>query len=318
MEAIKIDYSSSDTFYSCPLKYKLKHLDGWRSVHSSSAIRYGHAFHAGMNGYYSHIQEHGWTRDGAAVQRMIEFAHADFEEESKKGNYYPDYRTFENLVQLLTSYIDHFYEDHGFLKVIHTERAFQLLIKPTEKELTYYPHLKPFWFTGRIDMELELNGMVWTNEFKTTGWQLDTVAKELNRSPQVIGYAYAKDKIYHEPPEGCLVTIAYSNARKVKSGDYGKLSIDFRRIPQIYNQVDLEKWREHFISLAAQIQQAKEINHYPPRFQSCYKYGRCEFLALCEQSCQIEKASYHNFIQEEPWDVTKDVDEKDLMIKEEV
>lgn len=314
---LKVDFSSSDSYYACPLKYKLKHIGGWRKAYGNTALRFGSAFHAGMEGYYGYIAEHGWSRDGNAVQAMLENAYKDWKKETGERKFYPDYRTFENLVELMTKYIDHFYEDHDFLEVVHTERAFQLLIKPTEIDKVIYPDLEPFLFTGKLDLECILNGMNWTNEFKTTGWRLDQVVNELNRSPQVIGYAYAKNYVYKEPPEGCLVTVAFASARKVKSGDYGKLSLDFRRVPQIYNEHDLAKWRQHFISLVAQIQQSIRTGFFPPRFQSCYKYGRCEFLDLCEQACGIDEASFRDYEQEEPWDVTKEVAPEALMEGEE-
>jgi hypothetical protein len=190
-------------------------------------------------------------------------------------------------------------------------------MKPTAEDLARYPWLKAFFFTGKIDMECKLNGLHWTNEFKTTGWRLDKLIDELNRSPQIMGYAYAKDKVYTEPPEGCLVTAAFGTARAVKSGGYGKPSIDFRRVPQIYNKNDLQSWRDHFISLVAQIQYSRETNYFPPRFQSCYNYGRCEFLNICEQSCPIEDANFRGYVKEEPWDVTKEVSPEALIIAEE-
>lgn len=316
MSMLKIDYSSSNTYYECPLKYFLQHKEGWTSEFGSSALRAGSVFHAGMEGYYSYIKENGWSRDGGAVSRMLEYAAKDWERETGEKKFYDDHRTLPNIIEVLTSYIDHFYEDHGFVEILHTERAFQLQINPREEDLNHFPTLQPFYFTGKIDQEIKLNGMNWTNEFKTTGWRLDQVVSELNRSPQILGYAYAKNKVYQEPPEGCMATVAFFSARKVKSGDYGKLSIDFRRIPQIFNNEDLEKWREHFISLASQVQEAEKRNHFPPRLQSCYKYGRCGFLNICEQSCQVARASFRGYVQQEPWDVTKEVSPSQLMIAE--
>jgi hypothetical protein len=315
---LKVDHSSSNSYYSCPRKYKLAHIDGWTSVYGSTALRAGSTFHTGLEGFYSHIQKNGWTRDGKAIAQMIEYAAKEYEEESKDRQFYDDYRTLENVITVLTQYVDHFHSDHGFLEVLHTERAFKLLMQPSQEDLKNWPNLKPFYFTGKIDMECKINGLNWTNEFKTTGWRLDQVVNELNRSPQIMGYAYAKDRIYDEAPEGCFATIAFFTSRKSpKTGEYGKLTVDFRRVPQIFNSYDLSEWRKHFISLVAGIQNSIETNHFPPRFQSCYNYGRCEFLNICEQSCPIAKASFYGYKQEEPWDVTKEVSPEDVMEAEE-
>lgn len=315
-DLLKIDFSGTDSYYTCPLKYHLKQK-GWESQYGNTALRMGGVFHAGMEGYYTNIKENGWSRDGKAVQQMLEYAGKEWAERTGDKQFYEDHRTLPFVVDLMTRYIDYFYGDHGFLEVVHTERAYKLLIKPTKADLQRYPWLKPFWFTGKIDMECKLNGMHWTNEFKTTGWRLDQLIDELNRSPQIMGYAYAKNHVYNEPPEGCLVTVAFGTARKVKSGGYGKPSIDFRRVPQIYNEVDLKHWREHFISLAAQIQYSRNTNYFPPRLQSCYNYGRCGYLNLCEQSCDIEDANFRGYIQEEPWEVTAEVAPEELITAEE-
>ncbi len=316
-ELLKVDYSKSDTFYTCPLKYKLKHLEGWTTHYGSTALRFGGAFHAGMEGYYSYVRDHGWSRDGEAVKQMIEFASKEWVERTGDKQFYNDHRTLPLLIETMSQYINHFFADHGFLEVVHTERAFQLLMKPQNEDLKNYPSLTEFLFTGKLDLECMLNGMHWTNEFKTTGWRLDVVIDELNRSPQVMGYAFAKNYVFSEPPEGCLVTVAFAKANKLKAGGYGKPRIDFRRVLQIYNNMDLANWRKHFISLVAQIQYAHATNHFPPRFQSCYKYSRCEFLNLCEQSCTIEDANFHGYLQEEPWDVTKEVAPEELIEGEE-
>jgi len=311
-ELLKIDYSGSNAYYTCPLKYKLT-KEGWGLDKGFTALRFGSVFHAGMEGYYSYIQEHGWSRDGGAVERMIEFAGKEWVERTGEKNFYEDYRTLPLCIELMTRYVDHFFGDHGFLEVVHTERAFQLTMKPTAEDLKRYSWLLPFLFTGKIDMECKLNGMHWTNEFKTTGWRMDQVISELNRSPQILGYAYAKNHVFASIPEGCLVTVAFAKANKLKAGGYGKPRIDFQRVPQIYNEIDLQKWREHFMNLAAQIQWSILTNHFPPRLQSCYNYGRCEFLNLCEQSCNIEDASFRGYIQSEPWDVTKEVAPDELI-----
>lgn len=311
-ELLKTDHSGSNEYYTCPLKYWLT-KEGWKPENGGTALRFGSVFHAGMEGYYSAIMEFGWSRDGRAVERMIQFASEEWNKQTDEQQFYDDYRTLELCIQLMTRYIDHFFGDHGFLEVIHTERAFQLTMIPTDVDLSHYPWLESFYFTGKIDLECLLNGMHWTNEFKTTGWRIDQLIKELARSTQIMGYAYAKNHVFDEVPEGCLITVAFAKANKLKAGGYGKPRIDFARVPQIYNNVDLQQWRTHFMNIAAQIQYSIKTDHFPPRLQNCYAYGRCQFLNLCEQSCDIKDAHYRGYVQSEPWDVTKEVAPNELI-----
>lgn len=308
MEPSKIDYSISDTYYTCPRKYQLRYVNRVTSVYGSTAMRFGSCFHAAMEGFYSYVRDNGWQKDGKAVEQGINFAKAEWEKESEGFSFNEDYRTFPNLLDLFLKYLDHFYQDEVMLNVRYSERAFKLLMKPTKEDLTYYPWLKPFFFTGKIDQECQLNGMNWINEFKTTGWSLSKLRDELTRSPQIIGYNYASKHCCDVRPEGSLVTIAYCLSRKSRvTGNYGKLSIDFGRYPQIFNDYDLQDWRRHFISLVAQMQWSEEHDYYPPRFQNCFRYGRCEFLNLCEQGRPLKSCSYHGYQKGKIWDVTTEV-----------
>lgn len=318
MDILKLDYSKTDSFYQCPRKYWLKYVKLVTSTFGSTALRFGSTFHGAMEGYYSYIQEHGWKKDGKAVEQGIVFAKKEWEDESEDRIFHEDYRTFQNLLDVFLRYIDYFYQDEGMLGIKHTERAFQLLMKPTEADKKAFGWLVPFYFTGKIDQECTLNRADWLNEFKTTGWSLVKLKDELIRSPQVIGYAYASKKVYDVMPDGSLVTIAYATSRKSKkTGNYGKLTVDFARVPQMYNSHDLSQWREHFISLVAQVQLAHQTNHFPPRFQSCFNFGRCEFLNLCEQSIPLEKCSYYNYADGKEWDVTTEVNGEAVMYAEE-
>jgi hypothetical protein len=303
-----LDYSKGSTVNDCLRKYNLSHNQGWDSIYGSTALRFGSAFHAGMDGFYGYIAEHGWTRDGKALEQMIFFAEKDWKEESKEKTFFIDYRTFENLIILLSRYVDHFYNDEGFVKIFHTERAFKLLMKPTKEDKRNFPWLKPFYFTGKLDQECELNGARWINEFKTTGWSINQLKNQLQRSPQIIGYNYASRKCFDIKPEGNLVTIAYCTSRKSKATEnYGKLTTDFARVPMVFSDDDLALWRSHFIAIAARVQQATERNYFPPNISSCYNYGRCKYLNICEQPCSPEKASFNGYEKKPLWDVTKTV-----------
>ncbi len=316
MEKLKVDFTGSDRA-KCLRKYYLAG-QGWETLNGSTALRFGGAFHAGMEGFYSHIAEEGWKNDGKAVERMLVYAKNDWDKRTGENTFFSDYRTFENLSILLTSYLNFFYQDEGFLEVLHTERAFKLLMKPSEEDIRHFPWLKEFYFTGKIDSEIQLNGMNWINEFKTTGWRMDEIKKKLNRSAQIMGYNYASKKVYENSPEGNFVTIAFGTSRKSpKTGNYGKFSVDFARVPQIYNDIDLEDWRRHFIRAAARIQYAYDTDYFPPNFAHCYDYGRCEYLNICEQSRPFQEASMHGYVQKEPWDVTTEVPGSAVMEGEE-
>jgi hypothetical protein len=143
----------------------------------------------------------------------------------------------------------------------------------------------------------------WLLDFKTTGWYLDKVIQQANRSPQLIGYSYAGKKVLDFEPQGCLCSFAYTGSSKSKkTGNWGKIRNDFRRIPQLYTQGDIDAWKLSFIDTAREIEYAKEENLYPESFDNCFQYGACTYLKLCQQHVEYEKLNFDGFHLDR-WDV---------------
>jgi len=272
-----------------------------------------------MEGFYSHIAENGWTRDGKAIERAVQMAQVEWVRVSDKQEFWDDYRTLENCFKSLIAYVDHFAHDEGLMKVLESEKVFMLRMSPTAEETRLFPHLITFWFTGRCDLEVELSGRQWLNEFKSTGQSLALQASRLNRSPQVMGYNYAASRILKIIPEGSLITLHHLSAYKSKkTGLYGNPKIDFKRVPQVFFEEDLRNWRHHMMRAAQNVQLCIKADYFPMNLDSCYTYGACSYLSLCEQNRPVGEEILDNyFIDPDPWDVTTEVPEEDLVIVEE-
>ena len=303
---LKLDHTKRSTFDNCPRKYQNNYLRFIIPNKGSTALRYGIVWHSAMEGFYSHIHEHGWTRDGKAIERAVQMAQAKWVEVSDKQEFWDDYRTLENMLKSLISYIDHFAHDEGLMKILESEKVFLIKITPTLEEKRLFPYLEPFWFTGRCDLEIELSGRQWLNEFKTTGQALSVQASRLHRSPQVMGYNYAASRILKIIPEGSLITLHHLSAYKSKkTQQYGNPKIDFKRVPQVFFEADLRSWRHHMMRAAQNLQGCLLADYFPMNLDSCYTYGACTYLSLCEQNRPIGEEVLDNyFIDPEPWDVT--------------
>ena len=310
---LELDNSKRSQFTTCNKKYYYSYIRNLRPNQGSSALRYGITWHAGMDAFYNHIKENGWTHDGEAVKAALEAAKIAWEEESSKQTFYNDYRTLENYVQSLMAYVSHFNYDEGMLKVVKTERPFKLKMQlsPVEEDL-YFPLIayKGLAFTGKIDAEVLLNGRLWQLEHKTTGQALSVQKNRLHRSPQLIGYAYAGLRLNPEdPPEGGLVVLHHLSAYKSKvTGEYGKLKVQFERVPQMFTEGDFASWRLSFLNTAESILRNQERNFWPVQLDNCYQYGRCSFAPLCEQNAPLGEEILEGFYVTEPWEVAKGVE----------
>jgi hypothetical protein len=316
MEIPHLDNTKRHCFVECRRKYYLQYVKNLKTFYGSNALRYGLVWHAGMEAYYKNVQEKGYAKDGSALEDALKAMQTEWTETSAKESFYSDYRTLENCFTSLLQYVNHFHQDEMMLKVINTEEPFKIVMKPeTDAEYKLFKDLQEFHFTGKIDMEIELNGRQWINEHKTTGQPIDTQVARLNRSAQVMGYFYAKVRMQkgEKRPDGVLMTVHHLSARKSTArgneGNYGTPKIDFRRAPQIFSENDIEQWRASFMSVALDVQRETERNLWPMNHDSCFNYGSCPFLNICEQNSDIEDMwiDDQRYYEAEPWEVAKSV-----------
>ncbi len=305
---MELDNTKASCFRTCKRKYYWQHVLGLQSNYGSSAIRYGVAWHGLMEGYYDYIAQHGWTNKELAIHSALQKGKEKWDSESSKKMFLPDYRTFDSACKAFVHYLAYFNSDEEFLKIIATETKFKCPIVPKNylQEEILSQLGEDLIFTGRLDLQVEMNGLNWILDFKTTSQSLSIQGARLNRSGQLIGYSYAGKEILDFKPEGCMVSLAYVSAYKSrKTGEYGEISTDFVRIPQIYNERDHTEWLNSFVDTALGICRSIESGFWPMNFDSCYQYGQCGYTALCEQGDHPESAIAENY-HVDFWDVTKE------------
>jgi hypothetical protein len=307
METLILDNTKRAVFKQCKKKYLLSVINGWQSNYGSTALRYGVAWHGMQEGYYSWIVKHGWPK--TATERMealtqgLELGKKKWDKETEKKTFLEDYKSFNTAVDAFQNYLEFFQQDANAMKILQTEQVFQCPINPeTVEEDKLLSSLPPIIFTGRIDLVIEMDYATWLLDFKTTGWILSQVIQKANRSPQLIGYTYASKQILDFQVSGCILSFAYAGASKLKSGDYGSVRFDFRRIPQIYTGKDIQAWKFAFIDTCREIVFSMKEDSWPEGFDNCYQFGSCPYLKLCQQHVPYDKLDFTGFHQEF-WDV---------------
>lgn len=314
-----LDNTKRHCFTECRRKYYLQYVLNLKTFFGSTALRYGLVWHEGQDAYYTTIKEHGWEAAPLAMTKAFDAMKKEWVEYSAKENFRDDYRTLENCCASFVEYINHFIQDRETLKVLNTEEPFKVhMAVESDEEYKFFGSLRPFHFTGKIDAEVSLAGRNWINEHKTTGQPIDTQVGRLNRSAQVMGYFYAKLRMAQlagtQIPEGVLMTVHHLSARKStaagKEGMYGKSKVEFRRVPQILSENDILQWRRSFLSVALDVQNETERGLWPMNHDSCFNYGSCPFLGICEQNQDVDKDFWFDdtrYYIGEPWEVAKSV-----------
>lgn len=319
---LELDYTKRTTHISCPRKYQLQYINHIFSNKGSTALRYGSVWHKVLEGFYLTIAKKGWTALSEAISVAGGMGTASWAKETEKFSFYDDYRTLQNLMQSFVQYLNHYHGDEGFMEIVKPEQVFRILITPTEIEKRAFPDIQPFYFTGQIDLQVKLSGRNWIKEHKTTGWQMSKLSDQLHRSPQLMGYNYAAKYISTDgcTPEGSLVSIHYLSAYKSKvTGEYGKPKIDFSRVPQIFSNKDLALWRFSFVADAYEMQKHIADSVFPERHHSCYTYGACTYINICEQSRPMGQELLNGyFIDDDPWNVLKGKEDRVVKIEDDI
>lgn len=300
-----LDNTKRSCAQACLRKYYWQHIKGLQPEYGSTALRFGSTWHAILEGYYTHIMNHGWKNDGDALHAALKQGQEEWAKESEGRIFYDDYRTFENAAQLFLAYVNHYQFDMGMIDVIAPERVFRAEMRLTENDKTLFPLLASLtnvFFTGQIDMQLKMSGSKWIMEHKSTGQALTYQTQRLNRSAQIKGYSWASEEVLGFRPEGVLVSHAHCSSRKKKDGDYGKLTLDFARTPQVFSANDLEEWRVSFLAACEMIAQEHMRKLWPCNYDSCYQFGSCTYIRLCEQNRPLDETITEGFIVSH-WDV---------------
>lgn len=293
-----LDNTFRERYRDCKMKYNLSVNHGIMPDKGSTALRYGAVFHKVLDAYYSFILINGWAKQDQAIEPALAAGQEEWYKLSRKQHFDDDYRSFENLATGFLSYINYTnsIEDFNYLTIVATEEKFEVPIhRETREERLLYGHLPPIMFTGRIDLRMQVGGLNWINDFKTTGWHINDLMNKMHRSMQLLGYSYAKDLLYDDVTSGCMVTAHFVKSSKLKSGDWGKLSLDNQRMPVIFSDSDLQEWRKAFLDTCKDLNSSYSDRVWPCSFDNCYQYGQCTYYSLCTQHRAVEDMNLEGF-----------------------
>lgn len=309
-DEMRIDNTIRKNAAQCKRKLQLSNILGIVSAKGSTALRYGSTWHGFMEGFYGAIKENGWVQREHAIEAAILRGKEVWDKESAMFEFYDDYRTFENCATTFLQYISFNAQDEGFLEVIETEQVFALeLDRSAPFEQRMFSKLPPIIFTGKIDLQALIGGNFWIIEHKTTGQNPNFIATRLHRNTAVIGYSYAADRVLQRKPEGVLVSITQTTSRKsTVTGNYGKLTIDFARTPQLFNDADFEKWKHSFLCTCRDIHTCWSEEYFPAEFDRCYDYNKlCQYSRICEtnRTIPLNDKDAESFIQDIPGFIVK-------------
>jgi len=268
-ERIRISHSVSNTVNTCSRKLLFERKHRIFTEYGSIAMRYGSAFHKGMEFYYRNKKSlvAGWE------------AAAKYWKKPTVQKFNEDYRNLQSLLNSISIYHDQYQADEEEV-FGEPENKLSVIISLTDEEKRCYGDIE-VEFVVIIDLMLVVSGMKWVVDFKTTSVDLPYMAAKLQKMIQLMGYQFVAREHY----EGVNGTMVYYHQLKAtksrKTGEYGAIKTNFMKFPQIYSNRDYADWRRHVIWNAFKLKKAAEAD-YPPDFGHCFDFNStCGFMPLC-------------------------------------
>ncbi len=307
MTTLRIDRTKSAQFVACPRKYYFRHERNLVPSMGSSALRYGITVHKGLDIFYSTIHKKGWDNLNEAISLAVLGMTMEYNSISEERQFWEDYRNIENAIDLFMKFTEFFEADKGQIEILECEKYFEFVVDGNLMLNYQIPYeivrvIDHFVFCGIIDAIASMGGTKWIMEYKTTAQPLSMQSKRLHRNPQTIGYNFYEKSINLNDVSGSIITILHTSARKRKDGTYPPPKFDFHRSIESYLKKDLADWLTYQCYIALNMQDCKTQNHWPPIFDNCYQFGKCEYTSLCEQGVPLDEIQTFNFVEIPHWD----------------
>lgn len=132
-------------------------------------------------------------------------------------------------------------------------------------------------WNGRIDGIVELDGMYWVRDYKTTSMGGSTYFDSFKMSGQPVGYAWAARQLSDLPIAGFLLDCIIT--RKITKTGKG---VEYQRQRYPYSQEKIEEWKVNALDLISDYLSNVRESKFPRRTNSCVgKYGKCSYFNVC-------------------------------------
>lgn len=248
-QATQYGYSRIQSFEKCPKCYYYQYELGLSQKSTNLNTLFGTVLHAARRRWYE------TEKDLSAAVETIRDELVDYTAE-------PDFIVVDFALyacDAMAAYAKQYEGD----KVEHV--TFEL---PFETTIGEFP------FTGRLDGIVVIDGMVWVEEFKTTGLPLTTFLRNMQVDGKTTGYVWAARKLADPRVQGAYLDVLYK--RRNKSG------FDFARDVSPRSDEFLAMWERNTIAKLQDIQRCHKTGFWPHNYSSCYNmWGVCPYVDLC-------------------------------------
>ncbi len=297
---MKIDNFALTMFQACPIKYKLRMIDGWTTRRKGAALGFGGALHEGLAEWYR-------SSDKAKALMAIH--------EAWPANVpVDDYRTKEKCLSVMIDYMRTYSDEHfhivGAPANPMVECTFTLdtgmklncrdcgdiagkwdgyatvadgqvvIVSSGDNCPNCGQPLEAIEYGGIFDGLIEFSGSVYVLEHKSTS-QLGTYYfNQFKPNNQVTGYVWAAGLLSGRRVGGAIINAI---------GVYKSSATKFDRQITTRSPDNIAEWLNNVKNTCEMIVACERSGYWPMFTTSCTMYGQCEFHQVHVLSTETER-----------------------------
>lgn len=305
-----IDNTTLEKMLTCPRSFELYAVYG-RDTLKKDALNYGSALHHALELFYLADDQ----SDPDLLGRMQDKVMQHF---AANPCSYDEWRNADHALEAVRRYVNWRKQCPVWTPIIHEGRKmvevpFKLtltehrpkvnpmaflgaydydLICTTElsreERATATEYVITIYWTGKIDLVIRKDGMLWPIDHKTTSVEGATFYQSFLLSSQLMGYSWACQQLLGEPVAGAIVD-ALIGRRPTERGK--GIPYENKAFPVDFTQAQLAEWKrdtcEHVDTLLSRLFKG----YFPKQTAWCVgKYGLCPYHDVCTMSPAAQPA----------------------------
>lgn len=282
----------------CPRLFQYTEVDRKTAVAAKAGANFGSTIHRGLETRYKLC---GTEPVDSASELLINVAMDEWLRENPQPE--TDFRNYGHAEKMLRVY-----------NSIYRKEAFKILKNTAGKPIIEASFALPLGsvqnipiiYCGKIDLGIEDNNGIWSQDHKTAFQFGDTFDKQMSMDGGQLGYCWALGQFTGKQPQGYIIDAIRVRRpkRDDEFSDNGCIdATDFKRTPYFVSQDMLDEWKEDVLSLICNIINMHDRNYYPRFRANCTnKFGVCEFYDVCSTPVeQRERLLNSGMYEENTW-----------------
>lgn len=275
--SILMDASMYDMFLLCPQRFKNRYKLNKSLPTKAKPLDRGTLVHVGAEFYYEGI------KNRIPYQDAVNNALMKIKEASVINSDLPE-EDVQRVIEVMEEYFDYWRTADQMFEIVEVENPFiYVLYEDDDIRIA---------MSGKIDLIISDNK--YTN-LPYDHKSYDRKSEVISLSNQFRNYCWALKSSH-------IIVNRIGFQKSLKAHE------KFIRVPLGYDKFQLDQWRDNVIKNMMYYLQCEAEDSWPMNETSCDKFNRrCEYYDVCESSgneAKLYKLSA-NYIDIEPWDVTK-------------